>query len=97
MNYGMLYYGSLVAIGGAVITWTFVWSHKVRERRKQEKFLMTLGGYKFGSLKELQDYWRGTLDISFDGDFDELRHGSKLETLKAIDEAATKEWKRWNS
>lgn len=69
----------------------------MHNREKRAKFKRELQGYKFGSLKELQDYWRGTMDISFDGDFDPNYHGNLLETLKTIDEAVRKEWIHWNS
>jgi len=97
MNYGMLYYGFLPLIGGAVIAWTFVWSHQTRIRKKREKFKRKLQGYKFGSLQELQDHWRGRMDIDLGKDFEPNYHGNLLDTLEAIDKAAKKEWIRWNS
>ena len=81
-----------------LIVWSFVWSHKVKQRRRRAKFKQKLQGYKFGSLKELKVHWHGRIHIDITGgDFDEFRFGNLLETLKMIDEAATKEWIRWNS
>ena len=69
-------------------------------QEKREKFKRKLQGYRFGSLKELKDYWKGTMDISFgrnNGEFDPNYHGNLLETLRVIDEAVRKEVIRWNS
>lgn len=83
----------------APLIWIF-WSQKVKQRRLREKFKRKLQGYKFGSLKELQDYWRPTMTISFgrnNGEFDPNYHGNLLETLRIIDETVRKELIRWNS
>ena len=87
-------------ICGCLFLFAVLYSAKAQQRKKREKFKRELQGYKFGSLKELKDHWRGTIDISFgirDEEFDPDYHGNLLETLKVIDEAVRKELIRWNS
>ncbi len=93
---------TIEVIGSAsLIFMLFVlWSCREADRKKRAKFKRELQGYKFGSLKELKDYWRGSIDISFgigDKEFDPNYHGNLLETLRVIDEAVRKELIRWNS
>lgn len=91
----------LAIIGcAAVLMLSLIWERKNNMRKKREKFKRELQGYKFGSLNELQDFWRGTIDISFgrnNREFDPNYHGNLLETLKTIDEAVRKEVIRWNA
>lgn len=89
---------SVIVIGCiGLIAWSFIWSHKRRARKAREKFKRELQGYRFGSWEELKAHWHGRLEFDLDGDFNALRHGSLLETLRVIDEQAIAEWKRWNS
>ena len=86
--------------GVALIVFSAIWVHQKNMREEREKFKRELQGYKFGSLKELKAYWKGTMDISFgtnNNEFDPNYHGNLLETLRHIDEAVRKELKRWNS
>jgi hypothetical protein len=91
---------SMIAWAAFMITWSFVWSRNERRKIAKAKFKRELQGYKFGSLKELQAHWHGTIDISFgigNKEFDPNYHGNLLETLRIIDEAVRQELKRWNS
>jgi len=89
---------SMILLAGATIAWAFVWSRQQRERKAREKFKRELQGYRFSSWKELQTHWKSIgIVFNFDERFDPNRHGNLLETLKVIDEAAEKEWIRWNS
>lgn len=79
---------------------SFIWPPSIKTRKAREKFKLELQGYRFSSLKELQNYWRGSMDISFgkgNKEFDPNYHGNLLETLRIIDETVMAEWKRWNS
>lgn len=78
---------------------SFVWLllHKVKMRRQRERFKQKLQGYKFGSYKELRQYWHGRLEFNFGKSFDPNRHGNLLKTLKTIDEKAQGFWDHWVS
>jgi len=97
MNYGILYYGGLVALGGVIITWCLMWSRKERERKASAKFLLKLAGYRFTSWSQLQAAWlaRGVRFTLDGGPFDENRHGNLLDTLRVLDETACAEFGNW--
>lgn len=93
----MIFEVSMILLAGATITWAFVWSRQQRERKARDKFKRELQGYKFTSWPELKAHWAGRLEFNLDGKFDPNRHGNLLETLRVINNEATKEWIRWNS